>query len=403
MRFHYVAVLASLTSVAVSQSSQKSLKEALSGNKNLTRLQSLLEDYSDFYAKFEWTEDVTVLAPSNAAFEKLPYSSLKSVFEGEDGDTIRGILNYHVLNHTITADSFTNAPQFAATKLDNATFSNVTGGQAVLLVKQGEKDRIQVSGLGSRSTLTTADIPFRGGLVHIIDNFLITPQVFLKEATQFNLTAVGGAITKAKLGSYIENTRDLTVFAPRNDAFQAIGSRLKDMTVEQLGGLLRYHVVNGSVNYSPDLKNGTILQSLQGANLTIRAGGASLYVNSAQIVQQDLLLANGVMHVIDNVLDYNATAAQPNPEIPSQPAIIPGSSVTYLPFSSDLPTSTSSSPITPSVSGDAAATSDDFASSTSSSFAAATSISEDGATANAMSGESLLAAFFGAAIAMVAI
>ena len=118
------------------------------------------------------------------------------------------------------------------------------------------------------------------------------------------------------------------------------------MSTTELASLLEYHVVNGSnfVGYSANLPNGTVLKSRQGGNLTITFASNSLFVNSARVIQADLLIANGVLHVIDNVLDYNATEVRPVPAIPTQPAVLQGTALSsnVLPFASDLPTSVSS-------------------------------------------------------------
>ena len=67
-------------------------------------------------------------------------------------------------------------------------------------------------------------------------------------------------------------------------------------------------------------------------------------MNQARIIQGDLLLANGVMHIIDSVLNYNASGVQPNPQLPTAAAIIPGSALpdNQVPFTTDLPTSVTS-------------------------------------------------------------
>ena len=118
------------------------------------------------------------------------------------------------------------------------------------------------------------------------------------------------------------------------------------MSTPELASLLEYHVVNGSnfVGYSANLPNGTVLKTRQGGNLTITFASNSLFVNSARVLQEDVLIANGVIHVIDNILDYNATNVRPVPAIPTQPAVIQGAllSGNVLPFASDLPTSVSS-------------------------------------------------------------
>lgn len=119
------------------------------------------------------------------------------------------------------------------------------------------------------------------------------------------------------------------------------------MPLSELSKILDYHVINGTnfVGYSSNLPNGTILKTRQGGNLSITFASNSLFVNSARVLQEDILLSNGVMHVIDNILDYNATDVKPVPAIQTQPPVIQGESISgnVLPYASDLPTSVSSS------------------------------------------------------------
>lgn len=146
----------------------------------------------------------------------------------------------------------------------------------------------------------------------------------------------------------LEETPNLTFFVPNNDAFQSLGSTLSNMSSTDLRKLLSYHVVNSSafpgVAYSTKLLNGTVLPSLQGGNLTITFASNSLFVNQARIIQGDLLLANGVMHILDSVLDYNASGVQPNPQLPTAAPIITGSALpdNQVPFTSNLPSSVTS-------------------------------------------------------------
>ncbi len=154
--------------------------------------------------------------------------------------------------------------------------------------------------------------------MHIIDSFLIPPQSFLNSVTNFNITAAGGAVVNASLDDYINTQPDVTIFAPNNDAFQRIGSSLATMSSADLAEVLDYHIVNGTnfVGYSSNLQNGTILKSVQGGNLSISFASNSLFVNSARILQQDLLISNGVMHVIDKYVPLHFPSLKPHPHLP---------------------------------------------------------------------------------------
>ncbi len=148
------------------------------------------------------------------------------------------------------------------------------------------------------------------------------------------------------MDDYLNTATDLTIFAPYNDAFQKLGTTLSTLSTSELASLLEYHVVNGThfVGYSANLPNATVLKTRQGGNLTITFASNSLFVNSARVLQEDILIANGVIHVIDNILNYNASNMRPVPAMPTQPAVLQGAPLTgnVLPFASDLPTSVSS-------------------------------------------------------------
>ncbi|KAL8723306.1 MAG: hypothetical protein Q9225_000358 [Loekoesia sp. 1 TL-2023] len=149
----------------------------------------------------------------------------------------------------------------------------------------------------------------------------------------------------SSLAEYVNTHKDLTLFIPQNAAFQALGGTLESMPSSQLQHILNYHIVNSStIGYSANLPNGTTLRTRAGQNLTITFASNSLFVNQARVVQQDLLLANGVMHVIDNFLDPEAPSVTANPEVPTAAPLIQGTSLNdnMVPFTSYLPTSLTS-------------------------------------------------------------
>ena len=131
-----------------------------------------------------------------------------------------------------------------------------------------------------------------------MDTVLSVPQNISATLVGANLTALAGAATQANLVAPLSSLRDVTIFAPNNAAFGAIGSATANLTTQQLAGILSYHVVNGTVGYSTALTN-TTLRTLGGQNLTISVNNGSVFANSAKVVLADVLVANGVVHVID--------------------------------------------------------------------------------------------------------
>lgn len=132
----------------------------------------------------------------------------------------------------------------------------------------------------------------------------------------------------------------MTIFVPDNDAFQALGPAISNMTSDELSSVIDYLTLDG-IHFSTSLKNGTKLPTKQGGNITVYQSGNNVYLNSAQLLTPDLLIANGVLHVIDNVLNPQGPGAQPNPDIGTQaPVFASASSVANLPFTSAIPCTT---------------------------------------------------------------
>jgi uncharacterized surface protein with fasciclin (FAS1) repeats len=98
-----------------------------------------------------------------------------------------------------------------------------------------------------------------------------------------------------------------TVFVPTNLAVDALPDTLSNCLVENGGGealwtLMSYHVVEGSL-LSKDMEDGMILETFGGETLSIkRSNGAVLLNTAGTITVADFLAANGVIHVISEVL-----------------------------------------------------------------------------------------------------
>jgi uncharacterized surface protein with fasciclin (FAS1) repeats len=119
------------------------------------------------------------------------------------------------------------------------------------------------------------------------------------------LSTLVKAVTAADLAKTLQGTGPYTVFAPTNEAFEALGDDL-DQLLEpsskgELGEVLTYHVVEGDVK-AADLEDGQKLETVQGEELTVSIDGDEVKINDATVVQADVPAANGTVHVIDGVL-----------------------------------------------------------------------------------------------------
>ncbi|RDL36556.1 Uncharacterized protein BP5553_05908 [Venustampulla echinocandica] len=317
----------------------------LSGEKNLTTFYGLIQKYPQILLQLPSFNGVTILAPNNDAFNKIPYTELNTAFQNNDQATITNVLEYHILQGSRTAAELTpGEPAFIPTLLANPAWTNVTGGQNVENVKQA-------------GDVVVFDLKFNGGVVQVIDSLLIPPSNLTDTTNSFNLTAFEGALYATKKIENVTASKDITIFAPQNSAFQNLGPAISNMTIEQLSSVLDYHIIASGVSFSSNLKNGTKLTTRQGGNITVLHSGNNVYINSAQLLTSDILLSNGVLHVIGNVLNPEGPGAQPNPQIESQaPVFASATPVENLPFTSAIPCTTSC-PVTDASSGTGTATS----------------------------------------------
>ena len=119
------------------------------------------------------------------------------------------------------------------------------------------------------------------------------------------------ALTKADLATTLDMSGTYTVFAPTNDAFNALFSKLGVSGLDQLSAdalrpILLYHVL-GSKAISTGLTSGyvsTLSPALGGRFVSLKidvAGGVKLN-SSAMVSKADIMASNGVIHVIDQVI-----------------------------------------------------------------------------------------------------
>ena len=120
------------------------------------------------------------------------------------------------------------------------------------------------------------------------------------------MSTLTAALTAAGLADKASSGGPYTVFAPTNDAFDALPAGtlddlLKPENKAKLTDILTYHVVPGSM-MAADLKDGQELTTIEGKKLKVSVSGSTVTVNGANVVKADVKSSNGVTHVIDKVL-----------------------------------------------------------------------------------------------------
>lgn len=125
------------------------------------------------------------------------------------------------------------------------------------------------------------------------------------------LSTLVTAVKAADLVDTLQSEGPFTVFAPTNAAFEALPAGTLDTLLApenkgQLASILKYHVVSGKV-LAADLKDGQVVPTVQGENLTVKLANGMAYLidakgNQVKIEKTDIDAGNGVVHVVGGVL-----------------------------------------------------------------------------------------------------
>ncbi|WP_167606629.1 fasciclin domain-containing protein [Maribellus sediminis] len=235
---------------------------------------------------------LTVFAPTNDAFNALLSDLGAGSLNDVPTETLKSILLYHVIGSKAmsgdletgyypTLSTFSNNPMDVYVSVNNGVSIN------------------------SNTMVTAADIEADNGVIHVVDHVILPPSVVNLAIDNPNFSILVSAVVKAGLADALSAAGPFTVFAPTNDAFEALFQELgvsgiADLTAEQLTPILLYHVVQGNV-LSTDLSNGEV-GTLSGSKTVSVDLSSGVKINDSNVIAADIQGANGVIHVIDKVL-----------------------------------------------------------------------------------------------------
>ncbi|KAI6779338.1 uncharacterized protein J7T54_000436 [Emericellopsis cladophorae] len=354
--------LLTLASLVAAAAAQSDLVSVLESQDDLSTLFSVLQGFPDLVETLSSASNITIFAPTNEAFESVPEdSAIGQAIANNDTTAIAALLTNHVYQGQYPAEAVMETPVWIQSLLDDSyemdgmPFSNFTGGQYSGVVLDGD-DVVVISGDLTLSTVTEADIEIGDSvIVHKIDNPIAFSPTLEAYTLRDGLLNFNAALATADLPVNFGDDSDkmpisdFTIFVPNDAAFENIGSVLEGADLETLQEVLTYHLVADNVVFSTALGN-VSLPSYQGGDLTFTvAEDGSAWVNNAKIVFPNVLLANGVAHVIDSVLnpaddDFDREDIMPYADASDRVAFEDASPVSELPFSAPTPEMTYTTP-----------------------------------------------------------
>ena len=249
------------------------------------------------------SDDKTLFAPTNAAFEAAGITSLPPQA------TLDAVVNYHVIGSTVNAEDIADGSSNAPTLNGDIFLSKGSTGVFI----------------NGNTEVTQTNISASNGVVHVINRTLLPPSksiaAIVTEATQASTpeyTQLFAALGKVQtLLDAASNDGNLTVFAPTDAAFQALYTALNVNDIDELettigndglAEVLQHHIV-GSRAFSTDLASGALTTLNQ--NLTVNLNDLTISDASGsdpaslQAPSLNILATNGVIHQVDRVLIPN--------------------------------------------------------------------------------------------------
>jgi transforming growth factor-beta-induced protein len=268
----------------------QTVMEVISNSPDHTVLEQVLTT-SGLNIALEGDGPFTVFAPTDDAFEAVDSATLQAILD--DPDLLEAVLLYHVLGFEALSGGLSDGLE--VTTLQGADVTVTINADGVFI---------------NDAQVTMADIPADNGVVHVIDAVLVPPadepftvfDIIEGSADHLTLTAV---LETSGLDAALSNPEDtFTVFAPTDDAFEAVDSATLQAILddpELLEAVLLYHVL-GFEALSGGLSDGLEVTTLQGADVTVTINADGVFINDAQVTMADIPADNGVVHVIDAVL-----------------------------------------------------------------------------------------------------
>ena len=246
--------------------------------------------------------NLTVFAPTNAAFDNLATALGTTVSGLLALPNLADILTYHVLGTEVASSAVTNGAIVQPLSTTNTLKLTVTGAGNVYV---------------NQAQVTAVDLTAYNGVVHVLNGVVLPIETVADVAIDNGFTTLVAAVVKAELLPVLTNPlAEFTVFAPTNTAFDALATALGTdlngiLALPNLADVLTYHVVTGTV-LSTDLVAGPVA-TVNGDNVIVTLTGG-VKINDANVTTADVLADNGVVHVIDKVLLPSSAGVNENQE-----------------------------------------------------------------------------------------
>ncbi|CAO0789723.1 unnamed protein product [Mucor circinelloides] len=260
--------------------------------------------------------DATTYPPANLTIQNL---------------TLADVVSYHVLNDKVQLANMSNYVNIAHSILNDTKVDLLGTGLPVLiennatwnqfnnqtwLQSNGQYLEYEVGNGVDDADVRYHDLEASNGYVNVISSVLIppmSPSVVIEQSDDVEDIA---DLLEAhpELAAALDGMKNFTFFAPNDRALKGVNFRRMDNAT--IKNIVMNHLVEG-VYYSTNLtanadsSNGRFnLTTLNNGTLPVFVNGSTVTLNNtARVVQPNIFFNNGVMHVINKLLNGTNTTA----------------------------------------------------------------------------------------------
>lgn len=253
-------------------------------------------------------ETFTVFVPRDSAFNRLSAANpaaLDFLLADPDG-ALTDVLLYHVIPGQLSSADIASVESLATAQ----------GG--TLDVRVNDDGEIFIND----ARVIEADIPAKNGVIHVIADVLVPEDVELPKAparadrdetsgsdldtiigvleADGRFTTLLDALEDADLAESLASAGDYTLFAPTDDAFDALDIELTDA---QLRAILRYHVVGDSLTRDQLATDDLVPTQFSGRPIFVNRDGSNIRnLSGARVDTFNVPASNGIIHILDGVM-----------------------------------------------------------------------------------------------------
>uniref|UniRef100_A0A0P4Z507 Fasciclin domain-containing protein n=1 Tax=Daphnia magna TaxID=35525 RepID=A0A0P4Z507_9CRUS len=230
----------------------------------------------------------TLFAPTNDAFNAVDSVTLNALLQ--DVNLLKRVLTYHVVPSAIPPVS-----------IKNELVTNSLAGESLRINEYNNRKVVTING-----ALRLKALEAENGIVYVIDKVLIpdnNKSIVKVLETKGKFTTLMTALVVSGLKNHLDSAGPFTLFAPSDDAFKALPAGVLNSLFtnpSELKKVLLSHVIPTTV-YSRGLSSGH-LNLARGGKVAVTVSQSGVKISNANIIEADLAAANGVIHVINNLI-----------------------------------------------------------------------------------------------------